>query len=62
MPLKGSEAALATELKKVMKSVKNYDEAWEKMASIVLTHIVNNAVAVGTCPSGGGALTAGKIQ
>jgi hypothetical protein len=45
-----------------MKNVKDYDEAWEKLAAIVLSHIGKNALVVGSCPSGGGPLTGGKLQ
>jgi hypothetical protein len=62
MPLQGSENALASELKAAMKNVKDYDEAWEKLAAIVLSHIGKNALVVGSCPSGGGPLTGGKLQ
>ncbi len=62
MPLTGSESSLAADLKAAMKNVKDYNEAWEKMAEILIKHITNNAVATGICPSGGGSLTQGKIQ
>ncbi len=62
MPLANSEALLATELKSAMKNVAGYDAAWDKMAEIVIKHIVKNALVTGVCPSGGGTLTLGKLQ
>jgi hypothetical protein len=62
MPLHGSESALASELKNAMKNVKDYNEAWEKMAAIILSHITKNALVIGACPSGGGPLSGGKLQ
>ncbi|MDQ3235596.1 MAG: hypothetical protein M3Q07_27620 [Pseudobdellovibrionaceae bacterium] len=62
MPLKGSEEVLAKALQSSMKTAKTYDEAWLNFAEIVIDHIAENAIAIGTAPSGGGPIVDGKIQ
>ncbi|HYX38459.1 MAG TPA: hypothetical protein VE954_35600 [Oligoflexus sp.] len=62
MPLRGTEEALAKTLQASMKTAKSYDEAWQKFAEIVIAHIAENAIAIGTAPSGGGPIVDGKIQ
>ncbi len=62
MPLNGSEEALGKTLSDSMKTAPSYEAAWTMFAKILLTHITENAVAVGMAPSGGGPIVEGKIQ
>jgi hypothetical protein len=54
VPLQGSEQSLAVALKSAAKSTDgDADKAWEKVAGIIIQHIMENAIITGTTPNGG---------
>jgi N-acetylmuramic acid 6-phosphate (MurNAc-6-P) etherase len=62
MALNGSEAVLAEKLQSMMKTAGSYEDAWQRFAEILISHLIQNAVVVGIAPSGGGPVSQGKLQ
>ena len=52
---------LGENLAESLKSAKDLNQAWQKVAEIIIEHIQTNAVVTGTTPNGG-PLVDGKIK